>query len=447
MSQTGVNSVGSAIVSWKQFSHKQKNKGLKKGIFLLALLALIALLAPILANEKPLYMKLKGKHYFPAFTDLNPFNATKKYVFESPRGEHLPALQLDIADWKKLPYETILWCPIPYSPGKSDFSNSNYVSPFGMQVSATGENLPFRFRHLLGSGLRGEDVFAGLIHGTRTSMSIGLLSMLIAAFIGLSLGSLAGYFGDDRFKLPRATLVSLIFSVCIGYFYAFYIRRFKLIDAMQVSTVTMLEPLFISLIYFLGIVLLGTRIAALFKHSNWGGSSIAIPLDSIISRCIEIILSLPVFILIISIAAICKPSIFNIILIIGFTSWTSIARLTRAELLKVKKLEYIQAAHSLGYSHTRILFRHALINAMSPALVALAFGVAAAVLIESSLSFLGIGLPFDTVSWGGMLSEGRHQFSAWWMTLFPGIAIFFCVTLYNFLGETLRTNRKINLSE
>ena len=109
--------------------------------------------------------------------------------------------------------------------------------------------------------------------------------------------------------------------------------------------------------------------------------------------------------------------------------------------MRIKKLDYIQAAKALGYSEQRIIIRHALLNGIAPALVAISFGIASTILIESSLSFLGIGLPLETVTWGSMLSEGRHQFSTWWMSLFPGIALFICVTTYNFLGDALRELR------
>jgi peptide/nickel transport system permease protein len=148
---------------------------------------------------------------------------------------------------------------------------------------------------------------------------------------------------------------------------------------------------------------------------------------------------MPLLILIISVAAIAKEkSIINIMVIIGLTGWTSIARLTRAEFLRVSNLEYIQAAKSMGFSEFRIIFKHALPNAIAPALVAIAFGVASAILIESALSFLGVGVPPNTVTWGSLLNAGREQYSAWWLVVFPGLAIFLTVTIYNLLGEGLR---------
>ena len=101
-------------------------------------------------------------------------------------------------------------------------------------------------------------------------------------------------------------------------------------------------------------------------------------------------------------------------------------------------MEYIQAGQSLGFSEARIIFKHALPNGVAPALVAIAFGVAAAILIESSLSFLGVGVPPDVVTWGSLISSGRQNYAAWWLVIFPGLAIFVTVAVYNLLGEGLR---------
>jgi len=163
-----------------------------------------------------------------------------------------------------------------------------------------------------------------------------------------------------------------------------------------------------------------------------------VPVDSLISRSIEILNSLPKLILIISISVIAKPSVWNIVLIIGFTNWTDIARLTRAEFLRTSQLDYVQAGKSLGLSEARIIFRHALPNSIAPAFIAIAFGIAGAIIIESGLSFLGIGVAADTVTWGSLLSAARENFNAWWLVLFPGGAIFLTVTMYNLIGEGLR---------
>ena len=123
--------------------------------------------------------------------------------------------------------------------------------------------------------------------------------------------------------------------------------------------------------------------------------------------------------------------------IIGLTGWTGIARFIRAELLKVRNLEYIEAAHALGYSESRTLLKHAIPNSLSPVLISIAFGIASAILVESTLSFLGIGVPAETMTWGSMLSSARQSPSAWWLAIFPGFAIFITVTWYNLVGEGL----------
>jgi peptide/nickel transport system permease protein len=157
-----------------------------------------------------------------------------------------------------------------------------------------------------------------------------------------------------------------------------------------------------------------------------------------VSRLIEVKVSIPTLLLILSIVAVMsRPNILMVMVIIGFTSWTGIAKYTRAELLKVRSLEFIQAAQSLGYSELRTIFKHALPNSLSSVLVAIAFGVASAILLESSLSFLGIGMRPEDVTWGSMLSAARGYFKAWWLAIIPGFAIFVTVTVFNLLGEGL----------
>jgi peptide/nickel transport system permease protein len=159
--------------------------------------------------------------------------------------------------------------------------------------------------------------------------------------------------------------------------------------------------------------------------------------DTLVSRAIEVMICFPTFFLILTLAALIEErSIFHVMVIIGVTSWTGVARLTRAEFLKQRGQEYAQAALVLGLKKPRIIFRHILPNAIAPVLVTATFGVASAVLIESSLSFLGIG---DTTvaSWGETLNAGRLE-QKLWLVLAPGFAIFFVVSVFNLVGEGLR---------
>lgn len=161
--------------------------------------------------------------------------------------------------------------------------------------------------------------------------------------------------------------------------------------------------------------------------------------DVIASRLIEIMLTIPTFFLIITVVAFLPQSIFNIMVVIGLTNWPTVARLTRGEFLKAKSLEYVVAARALGARDTRMIFRHVLPNTLAPIFVAATFGVASAILIESTLSFLGFGVPPSVASWGSILSSARLLLpSGWWLTAFPGFAIFLTVTSYNLVGEGLR---------
>lgn len=161
--------------------------------------------------------------------------------------------------------------------------------------------------------------------------------------------------------------------------------------------------------------------------------------ERIIMRVIDIMLTIPTFFLILAVIAFIGSSIWNIMVVIGLTSWMGVARLVRAEFLTLKEREYVLAARALGASDMRIIFRHIMINSMAPVLVSAVLGVAVAVLVESSLSFLGIGVQPPTPSWGNILTLGKDNMEiAWWLSVFPGLAILITVLGYNLLGEGIR---------
>lgn len=161
--------------------------------------------------------------------------------------------------------------------------------------------------------------------------------------------------------------------------------------------------------------------------------------ERIIMRFIDIMLTIPTFFLILAVIAFIEPSIWNIMIVIGLTSWMGVARLVRAEFLSLKEREYVLAAKALGASDFRIIFRHIMINSMAPVLVSAVLGIAGAVLVESALSFLGIGVQPPTPSWGNILTLGKDNIEiAWWLSVFPGLAILLTVLGYNLLGEGIR---------
>jgi len=162
-------------------------------------------------------------------------------------------------------------------------------------------------------------------------------------------------------------------------------------------------------------------------------------LDRLNMRIVDVMLSIPTFFLILAVIAFIGPSIWNIMFIIGLTSWMGVARLVRAELLSLKKREYVLAAKAIGASDIRIIFRHMLPNSLAPIIVSAVLGVASAVLLESSLSFLGLGVQPPYPSWGNILTTGQANIEiAWWLSVFPGLAILLTVLSYNLLGEGLR---------
>jgi len=161
--------------------------------------------------------------------------------------------------------------------------------------------------------------------------------------------------------------------------------------------------------------------------------------DTIIMRFVDIMLCFPTFFLILAVIAFLDPSIWNIMIVIGLTSWMGVARLIRAEFLSLRRRDFVQAAQVLGVSDFRLIFYHILPNALSPVLVSATLGVAGAILTESALSFLGIGVQPPTPSWGNMLIVGKQTLgSAWWLSVFPGLAILITVLGYNLLGEGIR---------
>jgi len=162
-------------------------------------------------------------------------------------------------------------------------------------------------------------------------------------------------------------------------------------------------------------------------------------IDELIMRFVDLVMCFPTFFLILAVIAVLEPSIWNIMIVIGLTNWMGIARLVRAEILSIKNKEYVLAAKAMGFPKRRIIFGHVLPNALSPVYVVATLGIGGAILTESALSFLGIGVQPPTPSWGNILTQAKDTIEvAWWLSLYPGLAIFLTVMGYNLLGEGLR---------
>jgi peptide/nickel transport system permease protein len=179
-------------------------------------------------------------------------------------------------------------------------------------------------------------------------------------------------------------------------------------------------------------ILIGTILGALAGYyGRW--------VDALIMRFVDIMLCFPVFFLILAVIAFLEPSIWNIMIVIGLTNWTGVTRLVRADFIALKERDFVQAVRAVGAGDFRIIFLHILPNAMASVLVTANLNVAGAILTESALSFLGIGVQPPTPSWGNILTAGKDNIDiAWWLSLYPGLAILITVLGYNLLGERIR---------
>ncbi len=323
---------------WRMVRYNFARKKLAvAGLWVTLFLFVIAIFAPLLANDKPIVFYHGGSVYFPVFSGADRIG---QFVFRDLK-KKAPFMFQHITGENEA---YALWPPVPYSP--TEYNLIEYLA-----APNAG--------HWFGTDDSGRDVLSRMIYGARISLSVGFVAVGIALIIGIFLGAIAGYYG------------------------------------------------------------------------GWA--------DIVISRAIEIMLTIPTFFLIIAIIAFLPPSIYNIMVVIGLTGWTGVARFVRAEFLKLKQLDFITALRALGASNRRIIFLHMLPNAMAPVLVSAVFGIAGAILTESSLSFLGFGVPPPTPSWGDILSQSRDYIEfAWWLTVFPGVAIFLSITAYNLVGEGLR---------
>lgn len=383
-------------------------------------LLLIALLADFIANEKPLYCRIDGSSYFPVcrqyLVDLGLVGWDARFV---------------TTPWAEQPYEAVVFAPIPYSATTQDTNNRGLVSPFAQQQVASA-----RWRHWLGTDQLGRDVAAGMVAGTRTAMLVGIIAMGIATLLGIFFGAIAGYFGDDRYRISWISLLLNAAALACSLLYLIVIRGQRFFLAVEQDRAA--QEILTNLLVVSGVFATANLIAYLLQRFRPFRRSVSLPLDIAVMRLVEVMESVPALLLLLAIAALLrKPGILYVMAIIGLIRWTNIAQFLRAELLRIRQLEYIEAARALGFSSWRIILRHALPNAITPVLIVISFGMASAILLEAFMSFLGIGVAAEDVTWGSMLSDARQNFSAWWLAVFPGTAIFITVLLFNLIGDGL----------
>ncbi|PHS04923.1 MAG: peptide ABC transporter permease [Blastopirellula sp.] len=333
--------------SWRYYRRNYRAMAALAFVFALSL---IALSAPMIVGTKPIVCKYKGNLYYPMMGYYN--NRWEPSIFHQDRFRKRYPENLKKND----PDSWAIW-PLVFQDPNRRVHEDEWPGQPGNELAEKG--IPNKY-NLMGTDIDGYDVFARLVHGTKTALLVGFVSMGIASVIGITVGAAAGFLG------------------------------------------------------------------------GW--------VDVLLSRLIEFVICIPSLVLILALLAIIdQVTIWHLMAVIGATGWTGIARLTRAEFLKIKQLEYVTAAKALGAGSTRIMFVHILRNSMAPILVPITFGIASAILTESALSFLGFGAPPPNPSWGTLLSQGRSNIQdMWWLIVYPGLAIFFTVLAYNLIGEGIQ---------
>jgi len=378
----------------------------KFSLFFLQVWVAVALLAPIIANNKAILIYDENGLHFPLLSNH------EEIAYQNPSFSIYPL--------------------IPYTADQIDLKNAQAKSPLEKQELASDY-----YRHWLGSDALGRDVLAKLIYGSQTAFLVGFFSMLIAVFLGIGLGFTAGLAGDHALGIERKKFI-LLFVLGTPYLISIILLIPWELQSMEMGKKISLILLFSGVFHFL-YLLLNLIINRLSNSAT--KKHISIPLDLIIGRLIEIMEATPLLFLIIALATLFTPSLVSILVIIGLTSWVSLAKYARAEALKIKEMSYIESARALGFSNLRIMLRHLFPNALTPLITSTAFGVAAAILIEAALSFIGLGISTNQASWGQLLAEARSNYQAWWLVLFPGMAIFLTVFSCNTIGEHFNRNQ------
>jgi len=280
--------------------------------------------------------------------------------------------------------------------------------------------------YLLGTDELGRDVFARMLQGAWVSLTVGFVAVGISVLVGILLGGISGYYGQNRVTTDQL-IAAILVIVGIGLFLA---KAFG-------------SGAFLLILGSLWFVLSPGWKKKVRKAREVGWTRVlsmqAMSVDTLIMRFVDIMLCFPSFFLILTVVALLPASIYNIMIVIGLTSWMGTTRFVRAEFLSLREQDFVTAARALGISSGRIIFRHMVPNAIAPVLVSATIGIASAILTEAGLSFLGLGVPPPHATWGNILADGKNYiFDAPWLTFIPGIAILIVVLSFNLFGEGLR---------
>lgn len=327
---------------WRVF---KKNKAAVISTLLLLFFLVLTLLSPIIANSRPIILKVNNQYFFPVFKDYtaDQFGITDTLDIDY-RGMTLDSSKGDYA----------LWPAVQWDP----FESNSKVESYPSKPSQT---------NLFGTDDRGRDVFTRILYGFKYSITYAVAVWFISLVIGTSLGGIMGFFG------------------------------------------------------------------------GW--------IDFIGQRIVEVMSTVPQFFLLIILVSIFTPSLFLLIIISCVFSWINISYYVRAEFLKNRNKEFVEAAHSLGASNFSIIFKHILPNSLTPIITFAPFTIAAHITGLTALDYLGFGLPIPTPSWGELLSQAHKNYTiAWWLAFYPSLALFTVLTLLSLISQGVRDAMDPNMN-
>ncbi len=317
---------------WRRF--KARRSAFTSAI-IFALMVVMTFIAPMIANNKPLYLSYKGETYFPVFKDYHP----KDFGMKNTLIVNYKGLELSESD-------SVVWPIIKWDPLSSNAEVDAYPSP----PTAT---------NIMGTDESGRDVFSRILYGFKYSISYAFLVWFLSLIIGVVNGGTMGYFGGK--------------------------------------------------------------------------------VDIIGQRVVEIFSTIPVLFLLLILISIFTPSLLLLVIISSIFGWVSISYYVRAEFLKNRNREFVEAARSMGAKNRTIIFKHILPNSLVPIITFAPFVISSNVISLSMLDYLGFGLPVPTPSWGELLSQAQKHFTiAWWLAVYPSAALFMTLTLLNLIGEGVR---------
>ena len=411
-----------------------RKKNLTLEVRLLLIIAVISIISPVITNNKPLFCKVEGINYYPAFKDLISPNRPITIKGQILTGS---------SKWDQLEYEKVVWPLLRNGPLELDAANKDFQSPLVLSKDVNDQVVGFRKQHLLGTDRHGKDIFSNLLGGIKYSLFISISAIVLAAAIGIFLGAISGFY-QNNYAMGRSQLIAIIISLLPAWFYGFSVRSYAIADGFEEGVFVGLLQLLLSLFLFTTICIVASLVGrTLDKRLNT--KEFVLHLDNLITGFTEVFSSVPRIIIIVTLAAITgEKSTIVLILILGLTSWPGFARITRAEVMRIREKPFIESAKALGVTESRIMRKHILINALPTLVVAVAFGIGSLMLVESALSFLNIGVPDNTPTLGSVLRSGREHIEAWWLIIFPGATIFLLIYLFNRIGDKISAQANRN---